>query len=222
MRPWLLGPRLFLSNGSLLGLGMHEGRTNHRLSWGLWVLIATMALFFVSMKEAVWAFLALWSTFAMAAPSLAHRSKERIVPAGASLLAALPMLLFASLLLLGIDPRSDGAWENLLAAIAYYSVSFLTILSLCIGTSVRLNWALLNWGLVSLALTLCGIAVIIQFISDQYLGTTYLNNDNQVAMIQLTWAFIVCIGIGLAVKRYARGTLSIYQPYWKKPLEGKA
>jgi hypothetical protein len=181
-----------------------------------------MALFFVSMKEAVWAFLALWSAFAMAAPSLVHRSKERTVPAGASLLAALPMLLFASLLLLGIDPSSDGAWENLLATIAYYSVSFLTILSLCIGTSIRLNWSLLNWGVISLALTLCGIAVIIQFISDQYLGTTYLNNDNQVAMVQLTWAFLGCIGIGLVVKRYGKGALSSYQPYWKKPREGKA
>jgi hypothetical protein len=217
-----MGPRLFLSNGSLLGLGMHEGRTNPRLSWGLWALIAAMALFFVSMKEAVWAFLALWSTLAMAAPSLAHRSKDRIAPAGAAFLAALPMLFYSSLLLLGIDPRSDGTWENLLAAVAYYSVSLLTILSLCIGTSIRLNWALLNWALVSLALMLCGVAVIIQFISDQYLGTTYLNGDNQVAMVQLTWAFVVCGGIGLVVSRHGRGKLSIYQPYWKKPWEGNA
>jgi hypothetical protein len=201
---------------------MHEGRTNPRLSWGLWALIAAMALFFVSMRDAVWAVLALWSTFAMAAPSLAHRSKESIVPAGVALLAALPMLLFASLQLLGVHPRSDGAWENLLATITYYSVSFLTIISLCIGTSIRLNWAMLNWALISLALTLCGIAVIIQFISDQYLDTTYLNNDNQSAMVQLTWAFLGCIGIGLVIKLYGKGTLSVYQPYWKKPWEGKA
>ena len=66
----LIGPRLFLSNGSLLGLGMQEGRTNPRLSWGIWAIIATMALFFVSMKEVVWAFLAIWSTFAMAARNI--------------------------------------------------------------------------------------------------------------------------------------------------------
>ncbi len=94
-----------------------------------------------------------------------------------------------------------------MATIAYYSVSFLTILSICVGTSIRLNWALLTWSVVFLALTLCAIAIILQFVSDYYLGTTYLNNDNQVAMVQLTWAYFGCIGIGLAVKRFGRGTL---------------
>ena len=218
----LTGPRLILSIGSLLDLGMHDGRTDPRPSWGLCALIATMALFFISMKEIVWAFLALWSTFAMAAPALAHRSKDRMVPAGMSLLVAIPMLLFAFALLIGADPSSDGAWENLLAIFAYYSISFLTILSICVGTSIRLNWALLTWSVISLALTLCAMAIILQFISDHYLGTAYLKDDNQVAMVQLVWAYLGCIGIGWAVKRYGKKTLSIYQPFWKKSSEGKA
>ena len=217
----LIATRLILSIGSLLSLGMRDGRTDPRPSWGLWALIAVMALFFVSMKEMVWAFLAIWSTFAMAAPALAHRSKDRIVPAGASLLVAIPMLIFAFAILIGADPAPDGAWENLLATITYYSVSFLTLLSICVGTSIRLNWALLTWSVVFLAFTLCATVIILQFVSDYYLGTTYLDNENQVAMVQLTWAYFGCIGIGWAVKRFGKGTLSIYQPYWKKPTEGK-
>ena len=160
-------------------------------------LIAMMALFFVSMKEVVWTFLAIvvdlchGRSIAGAPFQGQDRSRGAVSPRGHT------HAPFRFALLIGVDPSSDGAWENLLATIAYYSVSFLTILSLCVGTSIRLNWALLNWGVVSLALTLCAIAVIIQFISDQYLGTTYLNNDNQVAMVQLTWAFFGCIGIGL-------------------------
>ena len=64
--------------------------------------------------------------------------------------------------------------------------------------------------------------IILQFVSDYYLGTTYLNDDNQVAMVQLAWAYFGCIGIGWAVKRFGKGKLSIYQPYWKKSSEGKA
>jgi hypothetical protein len=179
-------------------------------------------LVFVSKKEIVWAFLAIWSTFTVAAPALVHRSKERIVPAGASLLVAIPMLVFAFALLIGADPAPDGAWENLLATITYYSVSFLTVLSLSVGTSIRLNWALLTWSVVFLAFTLCATAIILQFVSDYYLGTTYFNNDNRVAMVQLTWAYFGCIGIGWAVKRFGKRKLSIYQPYWKKSTGGKA
>jgi hypothetical protein len=211
----------FSSIGLLLDIGMQNGRTDPRPSWGLWALIALLALLFGSMREIVWAFLAIWTTIAVAAPSLAKRSMDKIVPAGALMLGVIPMLIFAIVILLGVEPSPYGEWENLLATFGFYTVAFLTFLSLCIGTELRLNWALLNWSVVFLSMTLCALAIILEFLSDLYFGSGYLGGDNSVAMIQLTWAYFGSIVIGWTVKRYARSSLSIYQPYWKKVTEGQ-
>jgi hypothetical protein len=211
-----------LSTCSLLGLGMHNGRIDPRPSWCLWFLVALLAVLFMSMKEIVWAFLAIWMTVAVVAPALARRSADKIVPAGALLLGAIPMLIFALAILLGVDPSPYGEWENLLATIGFYTVAFLTFLCLCIGTEIRLNWALLNWSVVFLSMTLCALAIILEFLSDYYFGSNYLGGDNVVAMIQLTWAYFGSIVIGFMVKRYARSSLSVYQPYWKKVSEGQS
>jgi hypothetical protein len=210
-----------LSTCSLLGLGMQNGRIDPRPSWFLWVLIALLAVLFVSMKEIIWAFLAVWMTIAVAAPALARRSADKIVPAGVLLLGAIPMLIFALAILLGVDPSPYGEWENLLATIGFYTVAFLTLFCLCIGTEMRLNWAMLNWSVVFLSMTLCALAIILEFLSDHYFGSNYLGGDNAVAMIQLTWAYFGSILIGWSVQRYARTSLSVYQPYWKKVTEGQ-
>jgi hypothetical protein len=155
------------------------------------------------------------------APVISDHAMGSAIPAGLMLITAIPLITYTFGLMMGVAHLSGGVLDHAAFALGCYTVAFLTYICLARATTLRLNWALLNMAVVFLAVGICSFSLILSFLSDQYLLTNYLAEDNTVVMVELTWVLIGSLVAGWFVNKYIGPAPAIYQPYARELPEGE-
>lgn len=179
-----------------------------------WTLIAFLAL--TGAAELVLGFY-LWGAFVLAVaalatiPAVAFRDRRAMLPWEVVLLASLPAI--ARAVVVGRTVGGVTLTGRVATYLAVAAVALIVAVELDVFTSVRMNYGFAVLFVVVTTMAAAGVWAIAQWLSDVYLGTSFLLGRGETAETALMWDFVAATAAGL-------GAGALFEFYFRRRTRG--
>lgn len=172
-------------------------RQNAALGWVLVGFVCSAVVGYLSEASLVWAGFAALIAVVAVIPPVAYRNVSAMLPWEVLLLAVLPLFgnVFATLSLT----------QSVATYLSVAALALIVAVELHVFTPVRMTpWVAVLFVVIATMAT-AGVLAIMQWLSDIYLGTTYIyltpnpsDAEEQAALSMLMWDFVYATATGIA------------------------
>ncbi|WP_259517706.1 hypothetical protein [Halanaeroarchaeum sp. HSR-CO] len=176
---------------------LEDRRVNAGIGWALLAFVAVATLESVLDTDWVWVVISAFVVVLAALPAVIYRSARVMVPWEVLLLATLPMLARSL--------AGPGTLGQVAAYLSVAAVALIIAVELDVFTAVRMTTSFAVVFVVIATMATAGSWAVVQWLSDIYLGTTFIYPTSppvgpavdEAALESLMWDFVAATAAGL-------------------------
>lgn len=176
---------------------LDDRRINAGIGWALLAFVSFATLESVADGDWVWVVISAFLVVLAALPAVLYRNPRVMVPWEVLFLATLPMLARSL--------AGPGTLGQVAAYLSVAAVALIIAVELDVFTTVRMTTAFAVVFVVIATMATAGVWAIVQWLSDIYLGTTFIYPSpppveqvvDEAALETLMWDFVAATAAGL-------------------------